>query len=117
MPRLFTGIELPDDIRAELARLRRPLPGARWIEPEDYHITLRFAGDIDNEAATEFAHALSEIDIRTFELRFSGMGAFGGNEPRSLWARIEPNPDLDALARSEEHTSELQSRENIVCRL
>ena len=105
MPRLFTGIELPDDIRAELARLRRPLPGARWIEPEDYHITLRFAGDIDNEAASEFAHALSEIDIRTFELRFSGMGAFGGNEPRSLWARIEPSPDLDALARANERAA------------
>lgn len=105
MPRLFTGIELPDDVRAELARLRQPLPGARWIEPENYHITLRFVGDVDNEVAAEFAHALSEIDVRTFELRVCGTGAFGGNDPRTLWAGIEANAELEALARANERAA------------
>lgn len=107
MPRLFTGIELPDDVRAELARLRQPLPGARWIEPENYHITLRFAGDVDNRMATEFAHALSEIETRAFELQFCGTGAFGGNDPRSIWARIEPSPELEALARASERAARI----------
>ena len=55
MPRLFTGIELPDDIRQRLARLKSPLPGAKWIEPQNMHVTLRFAGDVDNLVASEFA--------------------------------------------------------------
>ncbi len=107
MPRLFTGIEIPDHLREALARLRQPLPGARWIEPENYHVTLRFAGDVDNRVAAEFAHALSEVETPAFELRFSGTGAFGGNDPRSLWARIEPSPELEALARAHEKAARI----------
>ena len=61
MPRLFTAIEIPDDVRARLARLKSPLPGAKWVDPELLHISLRFAGDIDNLSAREFADALSQI--------------------------------------------------------
>ena len=48
MPRLFTGVELPPDIGQALASLRGGLPGARWIDPENYHLTLRFIGDVDD---------------------------------------------------------------------
>lgn len=51
MPRLFTGIELPEDLRDDLADMEQPLPGARWIDTDDMHITLRFVGDIDNRTA------------------------------------------------------------------
>ena len=105
MPRLFTGIEIPDHVRDALSRLRQPLPGARWIEPENYHLTLRFAGDIDNRIATEFTHALADIENQAFELRFSGTGTFGGKDPRSLWARVEPSPELDALMRAHERAA------------
>ena len=42
MPRLFTGLEIPENVMNELSLLRGGLRGARWIEPENYHITLRF---------------------------------------------------------------------------
>src|SRR5690606_18956074 len=73
----------------------------------NYHVTLRFAGDLDNRIAAEFAHALGEVDMHTFELRFSGTGVFGGNDPRSLWARIEPTPELEALARANERAARI----------
>ena len=38
MPRLFTGLEIPAAIGRALG-LRGGLPGARWVEPENYHIT------------------------------------------------------------------------------
>ena len=47
MPRLFTGFELPAHIGQSLSTLRGGLPGARWIDPENYHVTLRFIGDVD----------------------------------------------------------------------
>ena len=56
MPRLFTAIEVPEEICEELHRLRMPLPGARWIKPESYHITLRFAGDIGKDLADVFGN-------------------------------------------------------------
>ena len=42
MPRLFTGVEIPPDIGEALSMLRGGLPGARWITPDNYHLTLRF---------------------------------------------------------------------------
>ncbi|HPG88208.1 MAG TPA: RNA 2',3'-cyclic phosphodiesterase [Hyphomicrobium sp.] len=102
MPRLFTAIEIPEDICDELYRLHQPLPGARWIQPCDYHLTLRFAGDVDNLIAREFAANLASVDVDAFELTISGLGAFGGNDPRSIWAGVAPCPALDILARAHE---------------
>ena len=61
MPRLFTAIRLPADIAMQLARFKTPLPGARWVEPADYHLTLRFLGDVEIPIAREFADNLSRI--------------------------------------------------------
>jgi 2'-5' RNA ligase len=105
MPRLFTGIELPPPLAEQLANLRPPLAGARWVDAEDMHITLRFAGDIDNPTAKEFHAALAGIDEPAFELRLSGFGAFGGQQPRALWAGIEQSPWLEALARANDRAA------------
>lgn len=105
MPRLFTGIELPAALCDRLADLNTPLAGAKWVEPEDMHITLRFAGDIDNPTANEFVASLSTIDEPAFELRLSGLGAFGGQQPRTLWAGVETNPWLEALARANDRAA------------
>jgi len=102
MPRLFTAIELPEDIREELHRLRTPLPGARWLLPESYHITLRFGGDISNSEAREFIANLAMIEPDGFEVRLSGLGAFGGDDPRSIYAAVETRPELEELARAHE---------------
>lgn len=99
MPRLFTALEIPADIAAELHGLHQPLPGARWIEPENYHVTLRFVGDIDRMQAREFAANLAEVSVDAFELTVSGLGAFGGNDPHAVWAGFAPSPALDALQR------------------
>ena len=55
MPRLFTALEIPREIAQSLSMLRGGLPGARWIDPENYHVTLRFIGDIDDRLAQEIA--------------------------------------------------------------
>ncbi len=99
MPRLFAAVELPEEARDELAALEAPLQGARWMEHDELHLTLRFAGDVDNARAREFADALASIARDVFEIRIAGLGAFGGNDPRALWAGVEPNPALDQLAR------------------
>ena len=47
MPRLFSGIEIPASVARRLTLVRAGLNGARWIDPENYHVTLRFLGDVD----------------------------------------------------------------------
>mgnify|MGYP000202062175 CR=1 FL=1 len=55
MPRLFTGLEVPPEVAFDLSLMRGGMSGARWIEPEDYHITLRFIGDVDHATARELS--------------------------------------------------------------
>ena len=89
MPRLFAAIEIPEDIRDALSDMEVPMPGARWVEADNMHLTLRFAGDIEKGVAREFAHALARIELPAFTMRVSGIGSFGGNDPRTIWAAIE----------------------------
>src|SRR5690349_24576567 len=91
MPRLFTGLEIPKDVQDALSLLRGGLPGARWIDPENYHITLRFIGDIDARLSHEIASLLDNVKRRSFEVRFGGLTSFGGNKPRASGAPVEPS--------------------------
>lgn len=100
MPRLFAGIELPEEIKDQLSDLARPIPGARWTDDDDFHITLRFAGDIDGRIARELTDLLGMIEADAFELRLEGLGTFGGNDPRTIWAGVSANPALDSLQRA-----------------
>ena len=105
MPRLFTGIELPEEIREDLGELEQPLPGVRWIEMDDLHLTLRFAGDLDKTTANEFADFLAGIEVPAFPIRISGLGTYGGRDPRILWAGVEAGEDLQRLARANEQAA------------
>lgn len=100
MPRLFAGIELPEEVQDQISDLETPIPGVRWIEADALHLTLRFAGDIDNATARELADELARIEIRAFEMRLKGLGTFGGKDPRTLWAGVEAGAELEALARA-----------------
>src|SRR6202142_4564055 len=61
MPRLFTGVEIPADVGKSLSMLRGGLPGARWIPPENHHLTLRFIGDGDDLIPQEDALMLGRV--------------------------------------------------------
>lgn len=97
MPRLFTALEIPRDAALSLSLLRGGLPGARWIDVENYHITLRFFGDVEGHVADEIANALDRVRRPAFQLRLDGVGAFGGKKPHSVWAGVAASPHLTAL--------------------
>lgn len=97
MPRLFTALEIPRDAAMSLSLLRGGLPGARWIDVENYHITLRFIGDVEGHVADEIANALDRVRRSSFAVTLSGVGAFGQKKPHAVWAGVSPSPDLNAL--------------------
>jgi len=102
MPRLFTGIEIPAAIGQQLTMLRGGLPGARWIDPENYHLTLRFIGDIDDATAHEVAHALGRVRRAPFDLHLDGVTSFGGRKPRAVVATMAAPPALMELQAEHE---------------
>lgn len=102
MPRLFTALEVPPSIVLSLSLLRGGLPGARWVEPENYHITLRFIGDIDHRTADEVARALARLDRPGFDLSLEGLDAFGTKKPQTIVAGVRNSPALRELQAAHE---------------
>lgn len=103
MPRLFTGLEIPADVAFALALKRGGLSGARWIEAENYHITLRFIGDVDHPTADEVADSLDRLSNGlSFAVTLNHLGSFGGDKPRALYAGLEPSEALNQLQAAQE---------------
>ena len=102
MIRLFTGLELPPDIALDLNFMQGGIMGARWIDRQSFHMTLRFIGDIDDALARDVADALNDADLRPFTISIKGIDVFGGNKPHAIIARIEENPELIRLQAAQE---------------
>lgn len=105
MPRLFAALEIPHDVALSLSLLRGGLPGARWIEGADYHITLRFFGDVEGPMADEIVHALDRVECKSFVLRLKGIDVFTPKKPHSLYASVEASPQLHTLQAEIERVS------------
>jgi RNA 2',3'-cyclic 3'-phosphodiesterase len=102
MPRIFTGLEVPKNVAQSLSLLRGGLPGARWIDPENYHLTLRFIGDVDDQTELEVASLLARVRRKPFELRFDALSSFGGRRPRAVIATLAQTAALMELQAEHE---------------
>src|SRR5262249_1892655 len=107
MPRLFTGLEIPAAIGESLSTLRGGLPGARWVEPENYHVTLPFIGDVDDSMAHEVASVLGRVRRQSFELRVEDLKSFGGRKPRAVVAALGPAAAVTELQAEHERLMQL----------
>ena len=104
MPRLFTGVEIPTDVSFDLEIMKGGIIGARWLDREIFHITLRFISDIDATLAREIAYELDGVEARPFSLRLKGIEVLGLPAeqrkfvPHVSLARLK-EPDLHGLHR------------------
>ncbi|MFG1394201.1 RNA 2',3'-cyclic phosphodiesterase [Xanthobacter agilis] len=102
MPRLFTAIEIPPDVGLALSFLRGGLTGARWIDPENYHVTLRFVGDVDDATGRDIMDMLGAVRRPAFDLMLQGLDQFGGRKPRSVFAAVKVNAAIMELQAEQE---------------
>ena len=102
MPRFFTALELPERVMKQMTLMRGGVIGARWLEPADYHITLRFIGDVDGRAARDIAETLGDIQRPKALVSFEGLSWFGGDKPRAIVAKVKADPALLDLQAEQE---------------
>lgn len=96
--RLFIAVELPDQHKTALGRLRVDLPGTRWVPVEQLHLTLSFLGEVEENSLECLYKGLARIQVPAFQLCFSKTGCFPDQRrPRVLWVGIEPEPLLSEL--------------------
>ena len=102
MPRLFTGLEVPESVRLLLSLKQSGLPDIRWVDPADFHITLRFIGDVDHRQANDIVEFLSARTWSVPKIKIGEMKSFGGSKPTALYAQIEHDETLLNLASTQE---------------
>lgn len=97
MYRLFTALSLPEVAADALAQLQSGVDGARWVAPENFHLTLQFMGETDKHGLADIHSALQGVSAPAFDLTLSGCGFFGESKPRALWVGTAANPALGHL--------------------
>lgn len=112
MPRLFVGIELPEQLRRDLGALELPLPGARWIKPEQLHLTLRFIGQTDDALAARITASLAKVKFPRFSIELIDAGAFPSvRSARVLWIGLRDPAPLRALKPLVDAAIEVEDRD------
>ncbi|MFA5795292.1 MAG: RNA 2',3'-cyclic phosphodiesterase [Candidatus Brocadiia bacterium] len=114
--RLFVAITLDESVRQALikaqAELRQSGVDARWVEPVNIHLTMRFLGEVPESMVSKLAETLVKAcsGHRAFSMEIVGLGAFppacashadrNVSRPRVVWAGCrELKPVLPALYR------------------
>jgi RNA 2',3'-cyclic 3'-phosphodiesterase len=95
MPRLFVALPVPEEIADALLALQSGVPDARWIAPENFHVTLCFAGEVQGAAMRDLEEELADIAGPRFAVALAGVEQFSsGKQPRALVATVEKSDRL-----------------------
>lgn len=98
MPRLFAALPVPEEVADELSALQSGVPDARWVLPENFHVTLCFAGEVQGGTMRDLEEELSDIAGPPFSVAIAGVEQFSsGKQPRALVATVERSDRLDWL--------------------
>ena len=98
MHRLFVALRPPGEMRAQLLALMGGVPGARWQDDDQLHLTLSFLGEVDRPEADDITAALAAIDGPRPTIALHGAGSFDHKgHVHSLWAGVAPDAALRQL--------------------
>jgi len=100
MHRLFVAVRPPPLVRDRLADTMEGVPGARWQDDEQLHLTIRFIGDVDRPQAEDVAAVLAAVTAPAPIVALAGVGRFEKRgRADTLWAGVAPTDALAALHR------------------
>jgi 2'-5' RNA ligase len=100
MPRLFIAVDLPEVIRNSLGNMSFGIPGARWVDPQQIHLTVRFIGEVEGATFLDIKTVLEQVRLEPFSLALKGVGHFPPRgKPRVLWVGIEQSQPLQSLKK------------------
>jgi len=100
VPRLFVAIDIPGEIREELANMCHGVDGARWTEMSQLHLTLEFIGEAGGRDTGLLEDALADVRAVPFGLGLEGTGFFPPRgRARVLWAGVTRSPALLSLQK------------------
>ncbi len=95
--RLFTAIELPEDVRTKLLEIAPKAHGIRQVKPNQLHLTLNFIGNLAEEKLPELLEKLGRVHFSAFAMQIDGTGVFTKRKPKVVWAGVNASDELFRL--------------------
>lgn len=102
----FWAVRIPDEVKQtiyeELTRIKPIFQFKRWVDLNDYHITLAFLGAVNPKQLTSVIGSVGEAikNQKVFMLDIKGLGVFGAQKsPRIFWGAVS---ESDALYKIQE---------------
>ena len=93
---MFVAVDIPEPVRTRLAettsRLRDSVPGARWVPPGNWHVTMKFLGSVYPRLRQWVGERVADAAraAEPFETRLTVMGAFPSSwRARVLWTGLD----------------------------
>jgi len=108
--RLFIAINF-NEFSGYFQDLQKKLPKARHTFPKDFHLTLKFLGEVDDSKAEKIKGKLTEIKFKPFECEVSGIGNFGGKFVKIVFVRIVSEKMIDLQKQIDEKLSDFFKKE------
>lgn len=94
--RCFVAIEIPVQVQRVFEKiqngLRAEIGKASWTKIGNFHLTLKFLGDVKKDSISDVCNAIDKVAIkqRPFSLEFGGIGTFPNlSRPRVLWIGLK----------------------------
>jgi RNA 2',3'-cyclic 3'-phosphodiesterase len=107
MHRLFVAVDLDENAREAVSRICSGIPGVKWVDAIQLHLTLRFIGDANDSLCERIREELAGVTAAPFTLALRGVGRFPPKrDPRVLWVGIEQSEGLFSLHRLIEEAME-----------
>ena len=99
--RTFIAIELPPPVISLLVKVQKDLQSmgirAKWVRPQNIHLTLKFLGNINPGDIAKIGEAMADAvgEFAPFDLVAEGVGVFPGiNRPRVIWVGLKGQVQL-----------------------
>jgi RNA 2',3'-cyclic 3'-phosphodiesterase len=103
--RIFIAIKLPKEIKGHLREIQKQCKGINASFVKDFHLTLKFLGEVDEKTLEKVKEKLREIKFKSFKFKLSSVGCFPSEKYiRVLWVGIEPEDKVTELQKKIEES-------------
>jgi len=98
--RTFIAIELPEEVKEYLKELQKELTGIKASFVKDFHLTLKFLGEVSEDKVEKIKEKLSEVKFEPFKVKLGKTGVFPSESYiRVVWIGIEPKEKVIGIQK------------------
>lgn len=105
--RLFIAFDVSKEAKDELIGAQKKLKYAKLNLVREFHLTLKFLGEVDEENVEEIKQKLKKVKFNSFEAELGSTGTFPSEDYiKVVWVGLEPKKSINELQQSIENALE-----------